>query len=184
MVSLDDQILIATRRWLIEATDLPGDRIVPADDSGTRPDLPYLTVQILTSDVPSAWDEKIQEIDEATGSISENIIGRRTGSIQIDGYGRGAFDQITKAALGLRLTQIRQQLRADRLSVRPEGGINDLSQLVDDEIEKRFQRDFALSYAVTFAEAIEDAATPAEVFEGDWAFSDHEFQTTDDLTSD
>lgn len=175
MTSLDDQILIAVRGWLIEALDLPADQIVPTDDSGTRPPLPYLTVQILTSDIPSAWDEKIRTVNEISGDLDENIIGRRTGSIQLDGYGRASYDHMTKAALSLRLTPIRSLLRASRLTVRAEGGINDISTLVDDEIEKRFQRDFALSYAVTFAEVIEDATPSLDEFAGDFEFGDHEF---------
>ena len=182
MVSIDDQILIAAREWLIEATDLPSDQVIPADDSGTRPELPYITVQILTSDIPDAWEEQILSVDEVTGDLLQNIIGYRTGSLQIDGYGRGAYEQIVDARLGLKLTHIRRGIRDAGLAIRPEGGINDLSTLVDDEIEKRFSADFAIAYAVTFAEAIEGAAVPAETFEGDWDFSDHEFGTTDDLT--
>ena len=175
MVSLDDQILIAVRAWLKEAADLDGDQIVPADDSGTRPGLPYITVQIVSSDIPASWDEKIQKINEVTGDINENIIGRRRGSVQIDGYGRGAYGQLSQAGLSLRLTPIRRLLRDRKLSVRKEGGIQDVSQLVDDEIEKRFTRDFAISYAVTYAEAIEDAAPALDEFEGGFEFNDQEF---------
>ena len=175
MVSIDDQILIAVRAWLKEATDLPADQIVPADDSGTRPDLPYITVQIVSSDIPAGWDERVWSVNDITGDLDQNIIGRRRGSVQIDGYGRGAYDQLSQAGLSLRLTPIRRLLRNRKLSVRKEGGIQDVSQLVDDEIEKRFTRDFAISYAVTYADAIEDAAPGMDRFEGVFEFNDQEF---------
>lgn len=175
MTTIDDQILIAVRAWLKEATDLDGDQIVPADDSGTRPDLPYITVQIVSSDIPASWDEKIWSVNEVTGDLDQNIIGRRRGSVQLDGYGRGAYAQLSQAGLSLRLTPIRRLLRDRKLSVRKEGGIQDISQLVDDEIEKRFQRDFAISYAVTYAEAIEDAAPAADNIETEFEFGDEEF---------
>ena len=180
MVSIDDQILIGTRAWLIEATGLPGGQVIPADDSGTRPDLPYLTIQIITSDVPDAWSEQTFSIDEDTGDLNEQIIGYRTGSVQVDGYGRGAIDHLTTARLKLRSTQVRDITRAHNLGVRKEGGIQDVSQLVDDEIEKRFTCDFAISYGITLKDAIEGAAVPMEKYEGDFDFSDHEFDVVVD----
>ena len=175
MTSIDDQILIGTRAWLIEATGLPGGQVIPADDPGTRPPLPYLTIQIITSDVPDAWEERSYSVNEDTGDLDGQIIGYRTGSIQVDGYGRGAIDHLTTARLKLRATPIRRILRAHNLSTRKEGGIQDVSQLVDDEIEKRFTCDFAVSYAVTLKDAIEGAAVPMEKYEGDFDFNDHEF---------
>ena len=175
MTSIDDQILIGTRAWLIEATGLPGGQVIPADDSGTRPPLPYLTIQIITSDVPDAWEEKTHSTNATTGDLDEQIVGYRTGSVQVDGYGRGAIDYLTTARLKLRATPVRNILREHNLSTRKEGGIQDISQLVDDEIEKRYTCDFALSYAVTLKDAIENAVTPMDDFEGGFDFSGHEF---------
>lgn len=180
MTSLDDQILIAVRDWILAATDLPGDRVVPADDSGTRPNLPYITIRILTSDNPTAWAEKTWSYDEDEDRLDQNIIGRRRGSIQLDGYGRGAYQYLADAALKLEATPVRRVLRGHGLTVHKGGVINDISQLVDDEIEKRYQRDHTITYAVTFKDAIEDAAPVLSEFAGDFEFDGDSFTVVED----
>lgn len=162
MTALDDQITIAVRGWLLEATGLDGSRIRPADDSGTRPDLPYITIQIILQGVEENEPEKIASLN-ADDEIVENISAQYSGTVQLDAYGRGGDELLTMAAMSLRLTKIRQYLAEQMISLQPEGGINDISILVDDDIEKRYTRDLAVHYSLVFTDDIEGVTALDEV---------------------
>lgn len=179
-LTLSDQILAKVRGWLLEITDLTADQIVPADDSGPRPDLPYVTIQVLTSDILAAHAERSYEEDEVTGDLVESVRAHYTGSIQLDGYGRSAYDYIARAGRMLRSTQSVDYLRGEKITLRLTGGINDLSALVDDEIEARFQRDLFFGY--TLVDSPSEHPIETETYEGEFDFSDHTFPVDVDLS--
>lgn len=176
MASISDQILIGVRGWIKLGAGVANDRVVPADDSGTRPDLPYLTVRLFVQDIPTQWDEPTRSVNQTSGDLDENVVGHRRGTVQIDGYGRGADDLISLASLSLTETRVKQYLAEQKLTVQPAGGINDLSTLVDDEIEKRFTKDFTILYAVTRSDDVEDGAAAFDNLDTEFEFNAHTFE--------
>lgn len=161
----DDQILTAVRTWLNAVTGLDKVQIIPADDKGTRPALPYLSMRVMASDIHDGFDEPRPSINGTSGDIDERPIGRRRGTLEINGYGRGAKELIEVAGLSLAETRTQQLLSSEKIYIRPNGGINDISSLVDNEIEKRYARDFDLHYAIERESPVEDSAKALDVFD-------------------
>ena len=153
MTALDDQILIAVRGWLLQATGLDGSSVRPADDSGTRPDLPYITIQTVLQGVEDGRPEKLPGLN-GLDEIVENVRAELTGTVQLDAYGRGGDQLLTIATMRLQTTAIQQYLAGQMITLEPTGGINDLSILVDNEIEKRFSRDLTLHYTLNFTDPV------------------------------
>lgn len=51
-----EPIIQGLREWLYRTTKIDRERIIPADDAGVRPKLPYFTVDIATLDNPGGTD--------------------------------------------------------------------------------------------------------------------------------
>ena len=163
---IDDEIYTVASTWIMAATGLPRARVRPADDGGTRPDLPYITMRILIQQVPDGEPELIFGLDD--GDVTEQVRAPYTGTLQLDAYGRGGDSLLSLCTLALHTTAVRRALDDGSLTLYAMGGVNDLSALVDDEIEKRFQRDFYMAYAVEYtAPIIDDAAPGMATFEYD-----------------
>lgn len=169
MTTIIDQILIPVRRWIIAATGLPRDQVIPADDPGTRPPLPYITIRLLTQGVPAGTAETRRQ------GTSENVFAPYTGSLQLDAYGPGSASFLSLCDMSLALSKIQEIIRKGDLAIHGTGSINDLSALVDDKIESRHQKDFYIAYSVELSEPDTDAITPLEKVEADFDFSGHEF---------
>lgn len=151
-MTLTDDIHKGVRAWILAATGLAPDRVLPADDNGPRRDLPYITMRLASQDNRVYWPELAQSVDTGTGEILENVREEFRTTLQLDAYGTGSDDLLRLCAKSLRLTSTRTQLYALRLALRPIGPINDLSATVDTEIEKRFTRDFDLTYGSQYSE--------------------------------
>lgn len=179
-MTVSDQILIAVRGWLLAATGLvetPEDRrIIPADDRGTRPNLPYITVRVMAQDTRTMHDERVQKTN-AAGVLDENIIGHRRATVQLDAYGTTSDDLLVLSTLALKETRTQRYLFDKKIAITPASGITDLSELVDDVIEKRFTKDFYVDYAITFDDgSYTNEVEPMEDFEGGFTFNDTNFQ--------
>lgn len=62
MTTTAETILQACRAWLkagAKAGGLTDDQVIPADDDGPRPPIPYLTVKLTTLDLPVGVDEEL-----------------------------------------------------------------------------------------------------------------------------
>lgn len=175
---LEDQILTKVRGWLLEITDLSADQVVPADDEGVRPALPYITIRVLTDDIQTATPQ-VKHID-VDGDLIEEIRTQFEGSIQLDAYGRSGRDYLARAGRLLWSTQSQNYLRDALISLRLVGGINDLSTLVDDAIEGRHQRDLFFGYALI--DRPDEHPVEAETVDGSFDFSGHEFDASVDLS--
>jgi hypothetical protein len=53
-----EELLQAIRGWLMAGTSLTDLQVIPADDKGPRPALPYVTVKVLAADIPIGRDAK------------------------------------------------------------------------------------------------------------------------------
>lgn len=138
--------------WLVAAgasggISSPDAKVIVADQGGPRPPLPYLTVKAIVYDVPVGRDQEFRN-DAATPEWRAH--GQRAGTLSVNAYGVGAEAWLERATQFLRAPAIKAQLSAvlsgTGINLEPIGGIRNLSGLVDDEIEPRFQRDFAVAY--------------------------------------
>jgi hypothetical protein len=57
-MTVAEQILQAIRAWLMAVTALTDAQVIPSDDKGPRPALPYVTVKVLAADIPIGRDAK------------------------------------------------------------------------------------------------------------------------------
>lgn len=149
-----ENILQAVREWFKSAIALTDAQIIPADDKGTRPPLPYLTVKVITADIPLGTDELIREVNGVTDVPTVRSRGLRFATVSINGFGADTAGMIEVATLRLGYDSILRQLADAGLAVINRGaGVTDLSVLIDTEIEPRFQRDFEISYSVLDTDA-------------------------------
>lgn len=149
MAVLED-LLQGTREWLkVVVPGLTDDQVIPADDKGPRPELPYLTVRIAPHDQPRhVRDERLTGTDGG-GAPIVSIRGHRQAVAALQGFGVEAAEWLMLASLKLGLPEVQAQLDASGFDVVPlAGGITDISELIDTEIEGRYARDFDLHYVV------------------------------------
>ena len=140
-----EPIIQALREWLFQTTKLDRLQIIPADEDGVRPELPYLTIDIVHLDDPGGTDELLGGTDTKGRPIAYGR-GFRQGQITVNGYGPSSADLIMQASVQLTHPRI-LRLMCDRgFSLRPISPLLDLSELVSTKIEKRFAKDFSLQY--------------------------------------
>lgn len=151
----------AVRAWLVAAGASggipdPDSSVIVADADAVRPPLPYLLVRVTAYDIPVHEDEDLtDDADPPTWRAR----GNRTSTVSVNAYGAGAEAWLERAVLMLRAPSVLAQLGAAGLAVRPEGGLNNLSDLLDSHTEVRFQRDFAVDY-------VREGAVPGDTEDG------------------
>lgn len=149
-------IIRAVRGWLKAAVSpaLADAKVIPADDKGPRPALPYLTVKLTTLHQRMGEDERGVEVVEVTpeggGAPTERVdltvTGARRGVLQLRGFGEAPGDWLAAAELALSDPQVLLTLGAAGVSVRSLGGLLDLAALLDTKIEARWSQDFEVTY--------------------------------------
>lgn len=157
-----EAITQAVREWYKSALALTDAQIIPADDKGPRPPLPYLTVKVIVADIPTATDEPIREMTDITEIPTIRMRGQRSGTVSVQGFGADSYGWIEVATLRLGYDTIQRALCDAGLTViNRGGGITDLSALIDTEIEPRFLREYEIGYSVidTDAEELIEAAS-------------------------
>jgi len=146
-VSDRNEILQAFRTWLkawSSATPLTDDQVIPADDNGPRPALPYLTVKVIlwgtqrgTPEVTLTWDDP---------NLNAQTRTQRTGTVNVQGFGPTAHEWLETAKDTLFLPDVVVLFGTAGLSVWEEEGIQDLSRAIDTGIEQRYSQDFRIAY--------------------------------------
>ena len=144
-------ILRAVRAWLKAAVSpaLTNDQVIPADDKGTRPALPYMTVKLTTLHQRMGEDERGVEVVDA-GEPGERVdltvTGARRAVLQLRGFGDAAGDWLAAAELALGDPQVVMSLANAGIGARSLGGIIDVAQLLDTKIEARWSQDYEITY--------------------------------------
>jgi hypothetical protein len=154
-VTTRETLLQACRSWFKTALspDVTDDNAIPADDKGPRPKLPYLTFKLTTADLSAGVDEQVNEIGALPDEFpTVRTRGTRRGTLSVQGFGADSAGWLEVATLRLRRPSIQAILDAAGLSVINQGGVTDISALLDTEIEPRFLREFELGYAVVDAD--------------------------------
>lgn len=149
-MSVSEAILQATRAWLKAATGLPDEKVIPSDDKGPRPALPYLTVKVIVSDVPVGHDEQRRGLD-GSGNPVVHILGQRRATLSIQGFGAATSESLAMANLKLLDPSTRDTLRIAGVSLRALGGLTDISRVVDTAFEARFLREYDVAYRISSA---------------------------------
>ena len=141
--------------------------VIPADEDGERPDLPYLVVRVLVYDVPFGEDDEF--VDDATPPVFRGR-GQRSATVSVNAFGADAEAWLERAVFTLRYPAIKANLTAAGLAVEPVGGLNNLSSLLDDRTQVRFQRDFTVAYERTPEVTDTDALVELAVVEHEDTF--------------
>ena len=151
-MSFRETILQAVRSWLkayASSTPLTDAQVVPSEVVGTnlRPDLPYLTVKVLVSDVPIGQDEVLHG---ASGSDpTSQIRGGRRFTVSVQGFGEDAADWLATACLSLAREDVADTLTAAGLSLVQMAGATNDTDLLDTGFEARSIREFEGQYQLT-----------------------------------
>lgn len=164
----------AVRAWLV-AAGAPGgipnaDRAaIIADQDGTRPPLPYLTVRALTHAQQIGEDEQL--VDDET----HHVRGQRWSSVSVNTFGETALGWLERALLLLSSPPILALNQAAGIAVRPLSGLNNLSGLRDSHTEARFQVDLRVDYERRTDETESAPGVPLEVVEheDEWQSEQH-----------
>ena len=145
MTATHESLLQAVRSWVLLATSLPAGQVIPTDDHGTRPPLPYITVTLTTFDLEQGTDEQVLSVDD--DALVEAVRGHRRATISLNAYGKRGADLLALCHASLSQTVVKQHLHDARITLTSAGQTQDISSLVDTAIEKRFVKDFYLDYA-------------------------------------
>lgn len=157
----------AVRAWLVLAGASGGipnaDRaVIVADQDHVRPALPYLTVRILSWDVgggPGVDEDLIRATDD--GATWE-ARGRRTSTVSLNGYGDGSEAWLVRAHAMLRAPSVRTLLDTAGICVRDAGNLQNLSALLDEGTQTRWQRDLEVDYELDFVADDREDVVPLE----------------------
>lgn len=78
----------------------------------------------------------------------QGVVGQRQATVSVQSFGLTAARWLERAAARLTMPAVRDLLEELGLSVRPLGGMTDLSALLDDHIEGRRLREFEVFFSV------------------------------------
>lgn len=150
-MTIQSDLLAAVRSWLKAAVSpaLADTQVIPADDKGLRPALPYMTVKLTTLHQRQGEDEVgVEVVDEGEPGERVDLVvtGARRAVLQVRGFGEEPGDWLAAAELALSDPQVLIGLTALNVGVRSLGGLIDLAALIDTKIEARWSQDFELTY--------------------------------------
>lgn len=150
-MTIQGSLLDAARGWLKAAVSpaLLDRQVILADEKGTRPALPYLTVKLTALHQRVGEDEQgIEVVDEGEPGerVELTVTGARRAVLQVRGFGEEPGDWLAAAELALSDPQVLMGLAALNVGVRSLGGLIDLAALIDTRIEARWSQDFELTY--------------------------------------
>lgn len=156
-MSRRETVLQKVRAAIMAALTLTDDQVIPADDRGPRPGLPYLTVKILAA--PRTGEvEFIRGVDGADDPIEWGEAGH-IAEVSVQGFGEGAVDWLE--TLPLRVHRETVIAAAAPVSIRAlPGGVQDLSTVLDTGFEPRAVLTLSASYyAMDDPDTLIEAAT-------------------------
>lgn len=153
--NLHEALLQAVMDWVELATSLPLGKVRPLNDPAPRPALPYITVNLTVADIEVGTDETRWRDD--AGELRASVEGERRATVSLQAYGRKGADLLALCQASLYQPATQRFLSARNITVRRNGGTQNISQLVDTEIEARFVRDFDVEYRLRIDQADPEA---------------------------
>lgn len=111
-----------------------------------RPEVPYVTLHILSSvSIHQDWSDN--NINNA-GILS--MKGDRQFTLQIQSYGGDVITRLESLRTSLQMQSVLDTLRDEGIAFYQSFQINDITELVDSEFEKRAQMDILFGIAQTY----------------------------------
>lgn len=154
------QALQAVRAWvklLGDSGGLTDAQVRVAEDSGPRPDLPYLTVRI-TADVAVGEPTEHRALSGSDPIVY--YVQHRRLTVSVQGYGPTSSVWLERAC-ALRASPASQALLvAQGVTLRPSGGLVNITELLDNAFEARFSQDLTVDYLKSTQD---DAETQTEL---------------------
>lgn len=116
--------------------------VIFADGNGTRPDENYISLKIMTI-------SKIGQKDELSTDINgdRKIKYDEDFTLNIEGYGIGVNDNIQELKDSLQKETVIQALVQAGIAVRNDSDITDISELLDETIEKRYLYEVMMGFS-------------------------------------
>lgn len=151
-MAIRDDIEQGVRVWFKTAiAGLTDAQVIPSDDKGPRPPLPYLTVKVTTHDTPEGVDEG-RYIDNGPGDADWRAKGERRATVDVQAHDAAgtstAAGWLEDAAIRLIRPDVQAVLNTAGLTVINQGTPLDVSSLLDTQIERRTLRAFDLRYTL------------------------------------
>ena len=159
-MTIRDDIFTALIAWLQTAPlSLTAQQVIRARQpvDAPKPAKPYLTLLLLTLDIPNGTDWKVSAL--AGGLPTQRTAGNRSSTLSIQAYGEGAEDWLTTAHMMLDRVGVGDALTTAGLSLDRLGAITDLSAVLDTGYEARYSAEYTLRYGVISAT---ETLTPVE----------------------
>lgn len=154
-----ETILQAVRAWHTSVTGLASGAVIPEDDKGTRPTLPYLTVRV--GPIVVIGTDEYRE--HANG---RRMYGVRRVTIAVSAFGKQSHaleEYLDGAALALASRSIRDALDAAGVSIERVGPIVSVPVLRDTTIERHYVREYAITFAIRPSAYTETALDYVEI---------------------
>jgi hypothetical protein len=154
------------RDWLVAAgasggVPNPDRAVILAEQNGTRPPLPYVTVRVNTHRVPIGSDERWNDDQDPPRA---HVRGLRYSVVSVQAHGEGAEAWLDRAELLLSSPSILALTQTAGVAIQPQGGATNVSALLDSEIEARWAQDFRVDFVRETSETeVEGVVELAEV---------------------
>jgi hypothetical protein len=147
-VSEDEQILQAIRTWAkawADTSALTDSQVIPSDDDGGRPGLPYLAVYVMIAGIVVGHDETVYGVD-GDGDPTYRVQGERRGSVTLHGYGAGSRTWLEALTLCVHDPAAVQDLTDLGLVVGRPGGIKSVPRMMNANREPHYIAEFPIAY--------------------------------------
>lgn len=157
-----ETVLQALRAWVVTATGLPSERVIPADDVGPRPAAPYVVIAVRTVATVGTPEHR----EHATG---RRWVAVRAATVEVTAIGVGgdAYPDLLEAALEVGTVQA--ALTVAGVTVGAPGPARLVSLPVDTAIEPRWLQEWAITWGATaspVAGVAFDTASIAMTYDG------------------
>lgn len=168
MTATRETVLQAARdvcQALATGTTLTDTQVIPADDPGSRPPVPYLTVKI-----PSIVQQGTTERRDkwATGTtLARHHNGGFLASVSIQGFGTGTDEWMERIRLHLDSYAAQVIETASGVSFAYCTDVLDVAAMLDTSIEPRYSMDLFVSFDNDSTESVPVASTVIVTTTGD-----------------
>lgn len=167
-MSEQSDVYEAAHTWIRTYADPAGgtlatDKVIPANDAGGRPMLPYAAVLLSPHGAPDRHDETLHSLDMSDDPQYE-IRGVRGGTIVLHTYGAGTELWLENLVWSLKREDV-QLLNHDAgfTPLAPTQGIRTMPQMRNANREPHFVLEFPYTYRVTSGMIPATAADTVEV---------------------
>ena len=146
-MSEEEEILQIVRTWAkawAAASALTDDQVIPADDDGGRPALPYMTVFVAVAGIVVGHDETVYGLD-INDDPTYYVQGERTGYVTIHVYGDGRswLEYLTHCVHD---PEAVQTLHTAGLVIGKPSGIKNVPRIRNANRERHYVAEFPISY--------------------------------------